>query len=196
MNIDRMLEAMNRCAVDYLLIGGVSFLLRHKPVLTFDVDFWIEPSPENRLRCERALCDLESEWGRRDEEWGSVAKRNQGWLDGQSVFCLHSPHGAIDIFLSVKGLDSWATSFERSLGGVTSGRVAFRQLCDGDMLACQLALNELKRLEEAKRDRCWEPAARWKALQETIAWAERQSSVRRNEKANRLAEQRRKLQQA
>ena len=39
---------------------------------------------------------------------------------------------------------------------------------------------ELKRAEESKRDRCWDPAARWKVIQETITWAEAQTTVRRN----------------
>jgi len=49
-----------------------------------------------------------------------------------------------------------------------------------------------KKREELKRDRCWDPQQRWKVIQETITWAEQQSTVRRNDPANRLAEQRRK----
>jgi hypothetical protein len=52
---------------------------------------------------------------------------------------------------------------------------------------------ELKAAEEARRDRHWDPAMRWKVLQETITWAESQTTVRRNTKASRLAEQQRKL---
>ncbi len=52
---------------------------------------------------------------------------------------------------------------------------------------------ELKRREEEKRERCWNPAERWRVIQETIAWAEQQSTVRRNDPVNRLAEQNAKL---
>ena len=41
-NIDHILATLGRHQVDYLLIGGVNFLLRHAPVLTYDVDVWIE----------------------------------------------------------------------------------------------------------------------------------------------------------
>jgi hypothetical protein len=53
--------------------------------------------------------------------------------------------------------------------------------------------NTLKEAEETRRERHWDPAVRWRVLQETIAWAEAQATVRRNTRAARLAEQREKL---
>jgi hypothetical protein len=50
-----------------------------------------------------------------------------------------------------------------------------------------------KQSEEAKRERNWDPKTRWMALQQTIAWAEQQSTVRRNTREACLAEQTRKL---
>jgi hypothetical protein len=44
----------------------------------------------------------------------------------------------------------------------------------------QPADDDLKRREEAKREACWDPAERWRVLQETITWAEAQLQVRRN----------------
>ena len=41
MHIDHILKVMNDSGVKYLVIGGVNFLLQHKPVLTFDIDLWI-----------------------------------------------------------------------------------------------------------------------------------------------------------
>ena len=38
MNVDHILETLNGHQVVYLLIGGMNFLLRHTPVLTYDVD--------------------------------------------------------------------------------------------------------------------------------------------------------------
>ncbi len=52
-------------------------------------------------------------------------------------------------------------------------------------------LSDLKRREEAKRERCWDPAQRWRVLQETITWAE--SIVHRNTREQCLAHQRRLL---
>lgn len=37
-----VLDTLNCHRVDSWLIGGVNFLLRHGPHLTFDIDFWID----------------------------------------------------------------------------------------------------------------------------------------------------------
>jgi hypothetical protein len=152
MNIDHILAVFNRHEVGYLLIGGVNFLLRHKPVLTFDVDFWIEDSASNRRRCELALAELGAEWGRTESDWGPVAALPPRWLAQQPVFCLTSPHGAVDIFRSVQGLREWAASYATSVSGRTAAGTDYRGLSDQDMLACQLSLPP----ESRKNDRIQE----------------------------------------
>jgi len=44
MNVDAILDSLNAQGVDYILIGGMNFLLRHVPELTFDVDIWVNDS--------------------------------------------------------------------------------------------------------------------------------------------------------
>ena len=56
-------------------------------------------------------------------------------------------------------------------------------------------IDDLKQEEEAKRDRNWDPRQRWKALQDMIAWAEAQATVRRNTREACLREQAKKLRQ-
>lgn len=141
MNVDRVLETFNREGVAYLLIGGMNFLLRHEPVLTYDVDLWIEDSAENRRRCERALAALDAEWGRTDADWGPVVFLPPGWLDQQSMFCLNSPHGAIDVFRSVRGLADWAISRQSAVAEQTGVGTSYYGLSDADMLQCQLSLD-------------------------------------------------------
>ena len=53
--------------------------------------------------------------------------------------------------------------------------------------------SELMQRESAKRERNWDPKVRWKVVQDTITWAEAQSTVRRNTPAACLANQRRLL---
>ena len=141
MNVDHILSVMNRHGVQYLLIGGMNFLLRHKPVMTYDVDFWIDDSATNRRACELALAELDSEWGPTEEQWGVVSKLSPGWLDRQTVYCLTSPHGAIDIFRHVRGLEEWSASFKNALSGQTAEGTVYHGLSDADMLACQLCLD-------------------------------------------------------
>ena len=69
MNVDRIIKTLNQHGVDYLLIGGVHFLLRHKPQLTFDVDIWVDDNKKNLLRCEKALNSLNAEWGATERDW-------------------------------------------------------------------------------------------------------------------------------
>lgn len=152
MDIDHILAVFNRHDVRYLLIGGVHYLLRHKPVLTFDIDFWIDDDIDNRLRCERALTELHAEWGPSEEAWGLVAGLPAGWLGRQPVYCLSSPHGAIDIFRRVSGLKSWRDSFAASVSGKTGGGTDYRGLSDEDMLQCQLSLDPEDRKTDRIRD--------------------------------------------
>lgn len=55
------------------------------------------------------------------------------------------------------------------------------------------ANDNLKRSEEQKREAMWDPAQRWRVLQETITWAESQAAVRRNTPQRCLELQRAKL---
>jgi hypothetical protein len=55
--------------------------------------------------------------------------------------------------------------------------------------------SELVEREAAKRDRNWHPRLRWQVLQQTIAWVNSQSNVRRNTKEACLANQQRLLEQ-
>jgi hypothetical protein len=149
MNQERIFECFNRHGVNYLLIGGMNMLLRHGGNLTYDVDLWIEDTEENRLRCHRALVELEVTWGRSDADWGPVAQKSPTWLEGQGVLCLLSAAGAIDIFRSVEGLPSWAECRQRAVETKTAKGIAFLALSDEDMLKCQTALPE----KEQKQDR-------------------------------------------
>ena len=149
MNADEILKNFNQNRVAYLLIGGMNYLLRHKPVLTFDVDIWIDDTKINRGRCERALAALNAEWGPSETTWGPVSRLAPGWLARQSVFCLTTPHGAIDIFRKVNDPDNWRAACQEGMSMITSSGIKCRGLCDKDMLRCQLALKR----EDRKPDR-------------------------------------------
>lgn len=148
MNVDAVLESFERHQVDAILIGGMNFLLRHQPVLTFDIDFWVKDTDDNLSRLASALRALGAEWGKSEEAWGPLPKGHD-WLRTQNIFCLTTPHGAVDIFRTVEGLDGQyeackaRCSLERSKGGIP-----YHSLSDQDMLACQLALPEnMRRLD-------------------------------------------------
>jgi hypothetical protein len=145
MDVEAMLDALNRRGTDYLLIGGMNFLFRHEPVATFDVDVWIEDTPDNRARCRAALVDLEATWGETEAQWAPVAARAGDWLTARPLFCLLTRYGPLDVFRHVTGLRSWPDCAARAVASRTGGGVPYRGLADEDMLACQLALDEPQR---------------------------------------------------
>jgi hypothetical protein len=119
--------------------------------VTYDVDLWVDDRSENLARCEQALGELGAEWGATEEDWGPVAQKKPGWTSRQGVFCLTSPHGAIDVFRAVKGLESWSECRARARAETTAAGVAYVAISDDDMLKCQLALPESERKPERIR---------------------------------------------
>lgn len=76
--------------------------------------------------------------------WGPIPL-DPTWLTRQSIYCLTSSAGAIDIFRHVAGLDDYKACRARSTLCQTSEGIAYRSLSDADMLACQMALPEGER---------------------------------------------------
>ena len=144
----RVFSAMNTNGVSYLLVGGLNYFLRHKPVTTQDIDLFIDDSPQNRQLCEIALIELGAEWGRRDEDWDKVSAKPKGWLSGQSVFCLLTRFGPVDIFLSLPGLPSFSEALLRSVSFEIEQSIQVRLISTEDLLACQMAIPEVYRKRE------------------------------------------------
>jgi hypothetical protein len=139
-NVDEILRSLGDHQVDYLLIGGMNFLIQHLPELTFDVDIWVRDDDENLSQLNRALQQLGAQWGRTEAEWRPVPDA-PGWLSGQTVFCLTTEHGALDIFREVRGLEGrYAECKARACSTRTAAGIPFWGLSDGDMLICQEAL--------------------------------------------------------
>lgn len=155
MNVDHILRTLNESQVDYVLIGGMNFLIRHLPELTFDVDIWVQDTVENRTRLNRCLRLLGAEWGRTEAEWRPVSD-DPRWLESQGVFCLTTTHGALDIFRDVRGLEGkYRECKARGVPTTTAAGVSFIGLSDPDMLACQEALppheRKTRRMEVLRR---------------------------------------------
>jgi hypothetical protein len=145
MNVDRMLQEFNAAGADYLLIGGMNFLLRHLPELTFDVDFWVEDSAGNLANVNAALRALGASWGPTEELWRLVPETSV-WLDSQTVFCLTTEFGALDIFRDVRGLEGrYAECKQSGVQARTASGVSYVGLSDQHMLESQLALEEKDR---------------------------------------------------
>ena len=140
MNIDRVLQSLAKNEVDYLLIGGVNFLLRHAPEITYDIDVWIADNPKNLERTVTFLKSIIAEWSAKEDDWKPVPDTTT-WLTLQPVFCLTSPIAAIDIFREVKGLENrYDVCKVAAIAAETASGVPFWALSDQHMLEAQLAL--------------------------------------------------------
>jgi len=128
--------------VDWILIGGMNYLLNHEPILTYDVDVWIRDEATNRARVNLALVQLQCAWGETEETWAPV-EQDPAWLMRQSLFCMTSPHGAIDLFREVLGLENrFQECWQDGAVKKTATGIPYRSLSDRHMLECQLALPE------------------------------------------------------
>jgi hypothetical protein len=128
--------------VDFLLVGGLNFFLIHQPVSTQDVDVLVETSSENLARVEVALATMDAQWGKGDDDWGPVSSKPAGWFGQQSVYCLLTKWGSLDIFLQVTGISSFGDAKSRSIEFNYDDRNKCRLISAQDLLACQLALPE------------------------------------------------------
>jgi hypothetical protein len=147
MNADEILRTLNREQVDYLLIGGTNFLLRHLPELTWDLDTWVKDDAVSLTRLTRASCLLEAGSGRTEAERGPVATDSR-WLCTQEVFCLTTAQGALEVFREVRGLEGRSRACKaQGVRTQTSAAIEFTGLSDEDMLACQEALPVEERKE-------------------------------------------------
>jgi hypothetical protein len=149
MDTDTILQTLWDHRVDYLLIGGVNFMLRHKPVLTLDIDLWVNRAEENLIRLTAALQALGAEWGPNERNWSPIAT-DITWWKRQNIYCLTSRHGAIDVFFEVTGLEGqFGACKQVSVACRTPNGTPYQALSDAHMLRCQEAL----RPEDQKLDR-------------------------------------------
>ena len=140
-----MLETLNEQRVNYLLIGGMNFLIRHAPERTFDLDVWVADEPANLEALNRALRQLGAAWGPTEAAWGPIPD-DWRWLRRQPCFCLTTAHGALDVFLEVLGLEGrFAACRAAGIPTITASGVRFIGLNDQDMLRCQEALPPTQR---------------------------------------------------
>ena len=155
MNVDLILSTFNRHQVDYILIGGMNFFIVHEPVTTFDIDLWIADTEPNHQAVHAALVELQSEvsFSSKGDDWRRLCmEESSTWLARQSVHCLFTPHGPVDVFRHVPGLeDGYNTLRDQCPLRQTRSGVSFRSLSDDLMIRCQLALPEhLRKLDRLR----------------------------------------------
>jgi hypothetical protein len=85
---------------------------------------------------------MDAEWGKGDSDWGFVRDKAAGWLSQQSVYCFLTKFGPLDVFRSVKGVDSFHKASERAIEKVLDDQLKVPLLSAKDLLECELVLPE------------------------------------------------------
>jgi hypothetical protein len=144
LNFREIFRRLNEENARWPLAGGMNVFLQHGHDLTQDVDIFIEATSANFAAVNRALRRMNAAWGATSDNWKPVPE-DPNWLARQSVICMTTQLGFLDIFTSLPGIDeTYDQVWRRAFIGDISG-VAFRGLCNADMLACQKALPENER---------------------------------------------------
>lgn len=142
MHVDRILRILEENDADYILVGGLNFLLHHKPILTYDVDLWVRDTCENLKNVNHALRKMGAEWGPTENSFKAVPP-NPSWLSRHEFFCLTTKFGAVDVFRNLRGLDGKYSECKRvARHGKTPNGTHYYGLSDKHMLAAELALDE------------------------------------------------------
>ena len=114
-----LLEVLNECGVEYLVVGGHAVMRYTEPRFTKDLDLWVSNSAENADRLFRALARYGAPLG---DATPADFTTPDGWFQiGQAPV-------RVDILLAVPGLhfaDAWA---HRTVGRIFGVEAAFLSL--------------------------------------------------------------------
>lgn len=97
-DLREFLEALNRAAVDYLLVGGYAVNVHGYSRSTGDVDVWVQPTEKNYSNLVKAC-------NRLGLPMDAVSLTKFLDTDRYDVFSFGRPPSAIDLMTKVKGLD-------------------------------------------------------------------------------------------
>lgn len=138
--------ALNKNAVNYILVGGYSVILHGYSRTTGDMDIWVERSDENYSKIIKAF-----------EDFGmpvfDMTKEN--FLDHPiwDVFTFGIPPVAIDVMIKIDGFN-FEEVFERSVI-LNDGDLVVRVIHKNDLIAAKLKANRFKDMDDVenlKRD--------------------------------------------
>lgn len=137
-NFKELLQLLNDCQVDYLIVGGYAVMRYAEPRFTKDLDIWVGFSPDNSRRVFTALARFGAPL-RQDgvtEETFSVA---------QTVYQIGVPPVRVDILTSIRGClfeEAWG----RRVPGIMYG-VPVHFISLADLIANQRAAGRTSDLQ-------------------------------------------------
>ncbi len=94
----KIIDALNRHEVEYVVIGGFAATLHGCPEQTFDLDIIYRDTPANRARVLDALLEIDARWDQ---------PLTDAILQRQVVFALNTKWGDLDILNDMVGLSGF-----------------------------------------------------------------------------------------
>ena len=112
------IELLNSHQVKYLVVGGFAVAYHGHPRMTEDIDFFIEPTPENAVRVEQVL----QAFG-----FGSLGLTPDDFTSPDRVVQLGYPPNRIDLITSITGStfeEAWAGRVAAPLDGIPTNFIS------------------------------------------------------------------------
>ncbi|MBI3099145.1 MAG: hypothetical protein HYY93_13020 [Planctomycetes bacterium] len=106
-SFEEFIASLNSNGARYLIVGAFAFSYHARPRYTKDIDFWVEPSPENALRVLRAIRDFG--YKTLDVDEAILEKRGQ-------VLILGVAPVRIDVITSISAVSFGSAWRNRSVG--------------------------------------------------------------------------------
>jgi hypothetical protein len=132
---------LNRCSVQYIMVGGLSVNFNGYKRVTDDLDLWLNDTAENRRNLRNAFKEL---------DYGDFQSLEMQFLPGWTQFYV-GPGIVLDIMTSMKGLEEYSfdTCFELA-SVATLEKIAVPFLHINHLLANKKAVARPKDLEDVK----------------------------------------------
>ncbi|TXH20795.1 MAG: hypothetical protein E6Q95_04945 [Chitinophagaceae bacterium] len=133
------LEAFNQFKVRYILVGGFSVILHGYSRTTGDMDIWVERTAENYINIQKAFAHF-------GMSVFDMTEQNFLYHPVWDVYTFGTPPSAIDIMMSVKGLN-FEQCFQQAIIFETDG-LSIRTLHFNNLIEAKKASGRLKDLDD------------------------------------------------
>ena len=147
LDVERIVAALNRHDVDYLVVGAMARVLLGSARLTKDLDVCHSPDRANLKRLADALGDLNAR--PRDEDPAHPATLDEVYLDRMEVVTLETDAGWLDVLKWPKGTKSFSDLESRARKVAIDGETV-RVASIDDMIAMKLASGRAQDLADVE----------------------------------------------
>jgi hypothetical protein len=142
-----IIEAFNRFAVDYVVIGAFAAIAQAVPIPpTLDIDFYASPDHFNLDRLANALDYLDAKIRVNDLEEGLAFDRSPEFLGRMQMLNLTCEFGEFDVLFEAAGIQDFRGLEERSLT-VVVGRTETHVASVEDIAQSKRAAGRVKDLK-------------------------------------------------